>query len=208
MRQRKSLRLKNHSYSEAGYYFVTLCTVDQRPYFENERLRATAEQRWIEIPRRFADVEVDVHVIMPNHLHGILILTCSARTEVGDCSGNSVGAVQEPPEEKAIRELPLPSSAVRRRMLLSRMIGWFKMNSAKQANLMLDSKGEPFWQRSFYDHVIRNDRELFNVRKYIVENPLRWNLDAENPAFRKDRTRIDIDKYYRNIFDASRPDNS
>lgn len=66
-------------------------------------------------------------------------------------------------------------------MTLSKIIGWFKMNSAKQVNLVQRTSGRPVWQAGYYDHIIRNDADLHRIRTYIATNPLQWALDEENP---------------------------
>ncbi len=66
-------------------------------------------------------------------------------------------------------------------MLLPLVIGYFKMNSAKRINQILESPGTPVWQRNYYERVIRNETELNAIRKYIQNNPSQWGLDQENP---------------------------
>jgi putative transposase len=69
----------------------------------------------------------------------------------------------------------------RRRMLLPKIIGYFKMNAAKRANLLRDMSGQSFWHRDYYEHVIRNRAELERIREYIANNPLKWELDQLHP---------------------------
>jgi hypothetical protein len=66
-------------------------------------------------------------------------------------------------------------------MLLSKIIGSFKMNSAKAINIIRNTPSTCVWQRNFYDHIIRNDADLHRIRMYISNNPLQWSLDKENP---------------------------
>ena len=67
-------------------------------------------------------------------------------------------------------------------MLLPKVIGYFKMNSAKRINHLRNSPGIPVWQRNYYEHVIRSESELADIREYIQNNPLQWTLDKENPS--------------------------
>jgi REP element-mobilizing transposase RayT len=88
---------------------------------------------------------------------------------------------------RAIRELPLrpdqPAvNGPRRKMLLPKVVGYFKMNTAKRINLMRNTPGVPVWQRNYYERVIRNQEELELARKYIFENPIKWEMDKANPA--------------------------
>jgi len=78
----------------------------------------------------------------------------------------------------AIHELPLRNT--RRKMLLPRIIGYFKMNTSKQINQIRKTPGIPVWQRNYYDHIIRNQDELNRIREYIINNPLQWEYDREN----------------------------
>ncbi len=112
---------------------------------------------------------------------------------------NIVGAIHESPDNKssvyeqskynaktkyieickrAIHELPLQNK--RRKMMLSKIIGHVKMQSAKQINILCDTPAKPIWQRNYYDHIIRNDRSLNRIREYIINNPVNWQFDIEN----------------------------
>ncbi len=93
---------------------------------------------------------------MPNHIHGVLF-------------------IHEGTQES------LAISDQRRTMLLSKAVGFFKMNTAKQLNQLLGRSGEPVWQRGYYEHVVRSEAELGRIREYIRNNPLGWKDDPENP---------------------------
>lgn len=123
---------------------------------------------WDKLPEKFPDIKTDQFVIMPNHTHGIVFI---------------VGAVHEPPKHNgAIRELPLQLLQQKRRhMLLPEIIGYFKMNTAKHINEIRKTPGTPVWQRNYYEHIIRNEKELTRIREYIINNPLKWEFDWENP---------------------------
>jgi REP element-mobilizing transposase RayT len=112
------------------------------------------EKCWEEIPRHFMDVELDEYVIMPNHFHGIIILN-------EQCRGEVTSPLQKP--------------------TLGKVIAYFKYQSTKLINEIHAAPGNRFWQRSYYEHIIRSDKELNNIREYIVNNPMQWNVDEENP---------------------------
>ncbi|MBU4479611.1 MAG: transposase, partial [Candidatus Omnitrophica bacterium] len=78
-------------------------------------------------------------------------------------------------QTRAIRELPLQIR--RRNMLLSKMVGYIKMRSAKQINVLRNCLGKSVWQRNYYDHIVRNDKSLQKIREYIRNNPLTWKSD-------------------------------
>jgi REP element-mobilizing transposase RayT len=168
-RHRKSIRLKEYDYSLPGAYFITICTYDKQcilsDIIDGElRLRETGkivEECWNDIPNHFPNVELDEFVVMPDHIHGIIII----HEPVG-----------------AIHESPLPASVYERRtMMLPKIVGRFKMNSAKRINILLAASGSHVWQRNYYEHVLRDDKDLNNIRNYIAGNPVRWALDAEHP---------------------------
>ena len=81
--------------------------------------------------------------------------------------------------------------AERRRMLLSKILGRFKMVTAKQINALRGSSGQPLWQRNYYEHVIRDDQSLNRIRQYIADNPAQWKFDFENPYFSASERRAD-----------------
>lgn len=176
---RRSIRLSGHDYSAPGAYFVTICTHQEKHTFgeivegemnPNEHGKIIRSY-WKSLSRRYPEVELDEFVLMPNHVHGIIRI---------------VGAIHESPlpantvkfARGAIHESPLPN---RRQMLLAKIIGYFKMNTAKRINEMGGVACVPVWQRNYYEHIVRNDDELNKIRDYIATNPLRWLTDPENP---------------------------
>jgi len=181
IQHRRSIRLPEYDYSQCGAYFLTIVTRNREHLFgeivdgkmELNELGKIVEQNWNEIPNHYPDAKIDEYIIMPNHIHGIIIFE-------GD-----VGAIRELPLQKdrddgvgAIRELPLQIQ--RRKMLLPKIIGYFKMNSAKQINIIHQKTGNPVWQRNYYEHIIRNEEELNRIREYIIDNPKNWENDEEN----------------------------
>jgi putative transposase len=175
---RKSLRLRHYDYSRGGAYFVTICTQDRKTYFEKfPDLQPIVLNQWNRIKTRFPEIELDEFVVMPNHIHGIIFI---------------VGAIHESP----LHELSLQ---YRRNMLLSKVVGYFKMNTAKEANEVLNRTGLPFWQRNYYEHVIRNEEELKKIQEYIQNNPLKWELDRENSESKN--FNLDYDLYWREVYE-------
>lgn len=156
---RRSLRLRSFDYSSAGAYFVTICTQAREPLFgtvEEDRVRHTpvgdmVAAAWREIPARHPAVAVDQFVVMPDHLHGILILTLEDR-----------------------------ATSARESSSLSSIIGAFKSITTHRYAVAVRAQGwRPFpgrlWQRGFYEHVIRNEDSLSEIREYIAKNPVRWS---------------------------------
>ena len=126
----------------------------------------TAEGFWKEIPNHFQNVELDYFIIMPNHLHGIIIINCTRRDVACNVSTiqNNISPMQNISPKKG-------SLAV--------IIRSFKSAVAKAVH---ESGLKHFaWQLRFYDRIIRNEKELYNIRRYIKQNPLRWELDKDKP---------------------------
>lgn len=174
-RRRRSIRFKAYDYSQAGAYFMTICTQDRACLFgeivaREMRLNDTgrvAEACLLDIPNHFPHVELDAFVIMPNHVHGVVVVTPGFTSHL-------VGAIHESPLR------PPDDMQIRRKMLLPRIVGRFKMNPAKQINIHRGTPGAPVWQRNYYEHVIRNAESLNRIRQYIVDNSARWAFDREN----------------------------
>jgi REP element-mobilizing transposase RayT len=136
-RGRRSLRLPDYDYSQAGIYFITICTHKKRillAHIIEDRIRLTTaghivQSIWESLHKRFPTIQTDSFVVMPNHIHGIIIII-----------EDNVGA---------IHELPLHQSRnQRRKMLLPKVIGYLKMNSSKQINLICEPQGKRVWQRT------------------------------------------------------------
>jgi len=171
--RRRSIRLKGYDYSQPGAYYITIVTQGRECLFGEivdgkmilNDAGKFAQKCWMEIKRHYPNVIMDEFVIMPNHVHGIIVI------------------VENDQHVGAIHELPLRESPIqRRKMILPKIIGRFKMNTAKHINKMRNSPGVRVWQRNYWEHVIRNENELNRIREYIINNPLQWAMDNENPA--------------------------
>jgi REP element-mobilizing transposase RayT len=152
---RRSMRLPAYDYRSAGAYFVTICTYERELLFEDPVLRRVAERLWQRIPRHFPHVRLDEWVIMPNHIHGILVI-------VGD-------------------PLPRRASGVEAGSL-GAIVGNFKSVAARRINRLRGTPGMPVWQRNYYEHVVRDEGTLKAIRQYIADNPAQWEWDTYNPT--------------------------
>ena len=172
LKNRRSLRLSGYDYSQGGAYFVTICVNKRQgllgPIINNQmqlnHYGKIADTSWTYLAQAYPYVELDEWIIMPNHLHGIIFIAPDNIIST-DCRGGSRTA---------------PTGA-RKIKSLGRLIGAFKTISTKQINFTRKISGASFWQRNFYEHVIRDDHSLNCIREYIVTNPLQWDLDRENP---------------------------
>ncbi len=168
---RRSIRLKDWDYSEAGAYFVTIVTYQRAMLFGEIVAGALTlspggeivKQEWLKSEVIRKEITLDEFIVMPNHLHAIVW-------------------INNPPEF-ASKETERSSNdliCIIPRSLGSMMIG-FKSSATSRLNRMRNTPGCSVWQRSYHDHIIRNAQELQAIRAYIQNNPLNWQLDAENP---------------------------
>ena len=167
---RRSVRLRGYDYRQAGVYFVTVCThrkikafgsISEGEMITND-LGCVVSNEWRHIAEARANVQLDLYVVMPNHLHGIIIIDdrlerdsyrfdkAFNRNQSGTLQAGSLGAI----------------------------VGHFKAavsRRAKRANVGCQRK---IWQRSYYEHIIRNEKSLNEIRRYIIDNPERWSEDT------------------------------
>lgn len=166
-KERKLNRLKEYDYSKCGYYFITICTKNGVECFGkiyNEEMVLNqygkiAQEYWSEIPNIYNTVEIDEFIIMPNHIHGIIIISDDNNDRTEHCS--------------------VPTNTEPGYGLLSKVIKSFKNAVTKKIRQELSDNNFQ-WQRSFYDHVIRNEKSLYEIRRYIINNPLKWELEKNN----------------------------
>lgn len=168
--ERKSPRLKTWDYSSAGWYFVTICVKNRDYVFGDVKegkmilndLGRIAHECWQEIPNHFPRVEIDEFIIMPNHVHGIVVIE-----NIGDSVGDRyICPLQNPFADK---------DAKRNVMKLPTIIGTLKAAVTREHN---QKEMNYFaWQRSFHDRIIRNEDELQNIQNYIISNPDNWRDD-------------------------------
>jgi putative transposase len=180
---RRSIRLKGYDYSRPGAYFITLCTQDRFCLFGevvDGEMRLNDPGRlvrteWEMLPRRFPNVELDAFVVMPNHLHGIIVII----------DANRVGAGLVPAQnDRATLE---DGATTRVAPTVGDIIGVFKSRITVEYTRGVKTSGWPpfrgnLWQRNYYEHIIRSEESLNRVREYIANNPLQWELDRENPV--------------------------
>ena len=142
-----------------GYYFITTCIKNKNiklGYVIEDNIKLNnfgliVRDCWRDLPNHYVNIQLDYFVVMPDHFHGILILN-----EKSSSNSNKIHC-------------------------LSEIIRGFKTFSSKRINEQLRGDKKFGWQKSFYDRIIRNERELFNIRKYIEQNPFKMGLDSALP---------------------------
>ena len=180
---RRSIRLPGYDYSQAGYYFVTICCYQRQCLFGDivngamqlNRYGETVAQTYRWLSQRYPYLILDEWVIMPNHFHGIMVLTDKPRR------GGSRTAPTLNYKNVILTDKNLPINPELKHKTLGRLIGAFKTVSTKKINLICNTPGTKIWQRNYYEHIIRNEKALNNIRQYIINNPLSWHNDQLHP---------------------------
>jgi putative transposase len=175
LKTRKQIRLKKWDYSDSGWYFVTICTQNRKMIFgeiiKNEMILnkygIIAEQCLIEILKHFNNVDLYEFQIMPNHVHVIIVIR-NKKMFVGAIFKSPVKLRSDSGE---INFAPTKNTS------LSMIIKWFKSISSINTRKSLNTFK---WQKSFYDHIIRNEFDLYRIRQYIRNNPKNWDSDRNN----------------------------
>lgn len=180
-----SARLSNWDYSSNGSYFITICTANREHYFgtiidtkmQLSPIGEFACKCWNDIPNHFPHFYLDEFVVMPNHVHGIVMIekpyidNNSLSHIVGTRNALSLHkhAINEPGEKPRH-----PRYQNQGKNTISSMVGSFKSAVAKYCNEIKLRFG---WQTRFHDHVIRDADEFYSIRNYIINNPVNWNTD-------------------------------
>ena len=168
---RKTIRLRDYDYLQEGAYFVTICTHKKKCILGdvvngemqlNEYGRLV-EAEWIKTASIRGNIKLDAFVVMPNHFHGIL-------TIVSNCRGTARCAPTFPN-----RQFGKMISAS-----LPAIVRSFKSAATRRINELRSASNMPVWQRNYYEHVIRNEADLNDIRQYILDNPVKWDTDENN----------------------------
>ncbi|MBW4597342.1 MAG: transposase [Brasilonema angustatum HA4187-MV1] len=175
----ESIRLPNRDYAANGYYFVTICTNERQWFFGDvingqmhlSTIGQIAEKFWVEIPKHCQDTYIDTYVIMPNHMHGIVVIE---RSECRTFGCNVSTNFNQSDISKAASEISPKAGtlSVILRSYKSAVTKWCRMNGYP----------EFAWQQRFYEHIIRADGSLDQIREYILYNSVKWEHDKNNPA--------------------------
>jgi REP element-mobilizing transposase RayT len=176
--------LKGYDYSLAGAYFVTISTQDHVCIFGDvvEGIMCLNEAGlmvstvWDALPTRFPSIALDAFVVMPNHIHGIIVF--ATRMSVG---APLVGAQDVTPNR-----VTDDRATTRVAPTLGNVVGAFKSRVTVEYTRGVKMKKWPafrrrLWQRNFYEHIIRNEASLHRIQQYILDNLARWAFDRENP---------------------------
>jgi REP element-mobilizing transposase RayT len=179
-----STRLPNRDYAANGYYFVTICTYKKFCYFGNifngqmqlSQVGKIAQKHWQEISNHFDNVYIDAYVVMPNHIHGIIIIDRPNPTPIVETRYIASLQPLSQPNNKPNEFAPLKPGS------LQAIIHAYKASVTRWCRK--NSNDIFCWQSRFYEHIIRNDGSLNKIREYIINNPIKWSEDKNNPNTR------------------------
>jgi len=180
---RRSIRLTGYDYSQCGYYFITVCTQGRRCLFggiEKGRIILNDAGKmigrwWNELKNKYANIEIDEYVIMPNHCHGIINIVGTVGADLGVCHDNILDE-QIKKGEGEHTDSPLQGRPI------YKMVQWFKtMTTNEYIRNVKQNHWEPFegklWQRNYYEQIVRDEISLRRIREYIINNPYQWQKD-------------------------------
>lgn len=176
---RRLLRLQGYDYSQAGEYFITVCVRDRAHLFGqviDSRMRLSpvgeiARHAWRSLQEWFPYVILDCYALMPNHIHGVLLLMPENQFRMEPANG---GRENKTPAERDSTKTGTPPKS------LCSVIQAYKSAVTREYHQQFSGHGQ-LWQRGYYDHVIRDERGLERIRDYVTWNPAQWELDKENP---------------------------
>ena len=163
---RRSIRLPDFDYGQPGIYYVTLCAKNRACLFGDvisgemrlSEIGRIVEDEWLKTPALRPQATLDRHVVMPNHLHGVIII----RERRGELPFAPMLPASRAPKPRSFRS---PSQT------LGAIVRGFKGSSAKRINAARNTPGGAVWQRNYYEHIVRSESELNRIRDYIRNNP-------------------------------------
>lgn len=196
---RRSIRIKDYDYSQEGAYFVTICTQNGLLLFGeivDDKIKLNnagnmINHWWQELPQKFTNIELDEYIIMPNHMHGIIIINnrdMITQNENSDSVGTddnsgSVGATLVVAQNTSRGDkIGYKRAGTRPAPTIGDIIGAFKSLSTNEYIRGVKSGiytifDRSVWQRNYYEHVIRNEKDLYRIQSYISNNPINWKSD-------------------------------
>jgi len=205
---RRSIRLKDYDYSQAGAYYFTIVAQNRACLFgsivNTEMVLNDAGEmiwkQWHALPERFTNIELDEFVVMPNHIHGILLITDNTRGGAGLSSpsdtiipigqtrrgdGLSSPSGTDTPIPTGQAQGTAPTNAAHDPAVGNILGAWKSILTTEYIHGVLQHHWEPFdrklLQRDYWEHIIQNERELDAIREYIINNPANWDTDDQNP---------------------------
>jgi putative transposase len=180
---RRSIRLPAYDYSQTGAYFITLVTYQRDCLFGNivqgkmqlSAMGQVAEEHWRLIPEHFPQLELGAYVIMPNHVHGIIIINGCSNASAFERTGTTVSCPDVSCPDRAREKFGKPVKGS-----IPTIIRSYKASVTRR--IQQESNASGIWQRNYYEHIIRNDAEYNRIHVYIDSNPANWVMDDEDSS--------------------------
>ncbi len=180
---RKSIRLRGYDYSQAGMYFVTICTHDRTPLFgeiingemEMNEAGVIATDEILLSAKMRHNISFDEFIVMPNHMHGII--TVGARCTRPECTRTECVRTESTPKNAEGNETGRVSGRVQRAPTIGDVVRGYKSAVTKRINQLRNLPCAPVWQRNYYEHIIRDEVAHLKIAEYIQTNPQRWQED-------------------------------
>ena len=162
---RRSIRLEGYDYSQEGMYFVTICTVNKNCIFGNitdgemvlNEMGTIVYNEWLQTPVIRKSIDLDVFVVMPNHIHGIIILRS--------------GVCNEGVYKEGVCNTPLQSPTI------GSIVRGYKSSVTGKINALNKTRGVVVWQKNYWEHIIRDLQTYTTISEYIINNPINWSTD-------------------------------
>ncbi|MBW4622809.1 MAG: transposase [Cyanosarcina radialis HA8281-LM2] len=182
----ESTRLPDRDYAANGWYFVTICTRDRQHFFgeiiasqmQLSLIGKIAQQFWVDIPGHFNYIHIDTWVVMPNHVHGIIVIDRPA--ELSSVPTPHVETLHATSLQRQSARCQSMSDISPNAKSLGAIVRSYK--SAVTHWCRKNDRGDFGWQTRFYEHIIRADGSLDRIRQYIIDNPAKWESDKNNPT--------------------------
>jgi REP element-mobilizing transposase RayT len=194
LHQRKSIRLKGYDYSQAGLYFITICVQNRECLFgkiANKKMNLNdagkmVKNEWLELPKRFQNIQLHEYTVMPNHFHAILEIIpvgatlVVAQNDVDDHTQNNVTNSKNGQPQNGQPQGIAPTDKT-----VGDMVGAFEsIVTVEYIRGVNNNNWQPFdgklWQRNYWEHIIRNENEYNRIAQYIFDNPIKWKNDKLN----------------------------
>jgi REP element-mobilizing transposase RayT len=184
-RNRHSIRLKGYDYSQAGSYFVTICTQHRECMFGEivdgemilNDMGKIVKNEWVLTERLRENVHCGKNIVMPNHFHGIIVITGGGTARRARTDGMRHTPTDGTHHAPTVERFGKPVSNS-----IPTIIRAFKSAVTREINRFRQTPGEKLWQRNYYEHVIRDEKDHHRLYRYIESNPLKWELDSLHPV--------------------------
>ena len=197
--RRRSIRLRGYDYTQPGGYFVTIVTQNRERLFGEvvngkmvlNTFGQIIDYQWQRLPQHFGHIRLDAYQIMPDHFHGIIIITKKAGSEQGNDArdtgdGDGSGTTRNRQAQRRIQPHPDTRLNGTAPGSLGAIMQNFQSVTTRKINRIRKTPGQKLWLRNYWEHIIRDENDLNRIRKYIINNPLHWHL-KQTPYRRRPR---------------------